>query len=258
VSSLALQLAESITHLCEFWQSITDAPESVRDIAKELHVISTILASIANTALPERQIDMKLVLETCMYFPLKLLFGNTWSKCCCSYAGASQIEPLHSITRQLMQQFCSTSKAKRKWAAIESVFKAEKIDQCRDAIERTKTTLVLANQQHLMMMVAAGFQEQRLWRNAMAHLVTDDRSHRNIVGEVFSDVNLPPDCGPLEEIMRNGAMRPKTCAPEYSTISPPIPELKFAGAEPKLRSRTQVSAVSLATLPSGHKNFPQN
>ncbi|PMD42284.1 ankyrin [Hyaloscypha variabilis F] len=111
VASLALQLAESVTHLCEFWQSITDAPESVRDIAKELHVLSTILASIANTALPERQIDMKLVLET-----------------------------------------------------------------------------------------SAGFQEQRLWRNAMTHLVTDDRSHKNVVGEVFSDINLPPMCGPLEEI----------------------------------------------------------
>ncbi len=70
VASLALQLFESVKHLCEFWQSISDAPESVRDIAKELYVLSTILASIANSTVPERQNEnTKLVLETCMHLP---------------------------------------------------------------------------------------------------------------------------------------------------------------------------------------------
>jgi len=76
VTTLALQLVESVKHLCDFWQSISDAPGSIRDIAKEFHVLSGILASIASTALlPERQNEnMKLVLETCMYLPSKPLF----------------------------------------------------------------------------------------------------------------------------------------------------------------------------------------
>ena len=133
-----------------------------------------------------------------------------------------------------MEQFCSTSKAKRKWAAIKSVFKAEKFNQCRDAIERTKTTLVLANQQHLMMMVAAGFQEQRLWRNAMTHLVTDDRSHKNIVGEVFSDVNLPPMCGPLEEINEKRSHEDLGRGVQYNSTSNSRTKIR--------RRRTQIAA----------------
>ena len=76
VVSVALQLVESVKHLYDFWESIEEAPESVRDIAKELNVLSTILASIANPALLQRpNPDMTLVLETCMSLVLLYFLG---------------------------------------------------------------------------------------------------------------------------------------------------------------------------------------
>ncbi|KAH7409134.1 hypothetical protein BKA64DRAFT_388235 [Cadophora sp. MPI-SDFR-AT-0126] len=179
VASLTLQLVESVRQLREFWQSVTEAPESVGEIARELQVLSTILAQIANTTLPERPNEnMKLALETC----------------------ASQIEPLLSMTRQLIDHFRSNSTTKRKWAAIKSVFKAEKINQIRNAIERTKSTLLLAYQQHLVMMIAAGFREQQMWRDTMTHLVPGNCIQRNVVGVVESDISLSPIRGRLEEV----------------------------------------------------------
>jgi hypothetical protein len=75
----------------------------------------------------------------------------------------------------------------------------------------------------------------------------------------YSRTSIYPQCVvDSRKSMRNRAMRSKIGVVEFNIISPPIPELEFAGAEPKLRRRTQVSAVSLATLPSGHKHFRRN
>lgn len=66
--SVALQLVESVKHLYDFWESIEDAPQSVRDIAKELSVLSTVLAGFTNPVLLRRPSpDVSLVLGTCMY-----------------------------------------------------------------------------------------------------------------------------------------------------------------------------------------------
>jgi DNA repair ATPase RecN len=55
VVSLALQIADGIKKLCEFWESIQEAPKTIRFIAKDLNTISEIVEDIrqeANNATP--------------------------------------------------------------------------------------------------------------------------------------------------------------------------------------------------------------
>ena len=67
VISLGVRLVENLKHIHDVWESIKDAPASVREVAEELHILSTILASFANAELVRRpNPNMKLVLESCM------------------------------------------------------------------------------------------------------------------------------------------------------------------------------------------------
>lgn len=43
VVSIAVQLANSIKSLCEFWGSVQDAPDDIRAIVKELGLLSAVL-----------------------------------------------------------------------------------------------------------------------------------------------------------------------------------------------------------------------
>lgn len=73
VISLAVQLVESVKHLYDFWKSIEEAPAFVRDIAKELGVLSAVLVSVANPALLQRSHpNMKLALEICKILRFEL------------------------------------------------------------------------------------------------------------------------------------------------------------------------------------------
>lgn len=45
--SLAVQLADSVKKLCEFWNSVRDAPEDVRAISTELELLMSVLTEIA-------------------------------------------------------------------------------------------------------------------------------------------------------------------------------------------------------------------
>ncbi len=47
VVSFAIQLAESTKKLYDFWKSVDDAPDSVREIVADLKLLSTTLTEIA-------------------------------------------------------------------------------------------------------------------------------------------------------------------------------------------------------------------
>lgn len=48
VISLAIQLADSIKTLHEFWSSVRDAPSDIRDIIDDLQCLGSLLNEIAN------------------------------------------------------------------------------------------------------------------------------------------------------------------------------------------------------------------
>ena len=47
VVSVAVQLAESFKKLSDFWKSIKEAPDDIREISVELEVLSSVLIQIA-------------------------------------------------------------------------------------------------------------------------------------------------------------------------------------------------------------------
>lgn len=96
------------------------------------------------------------------------------------------------MTNQLEGGFASSSRTKRKWAAVKTVFKSEKIKQFRESVKRTKSTLVLANQQHLMMLVTAGFeQQQQLWQSAILSGAPNQAQQVIADTAMFSNTALP-------------------------------------------------------------------
>ena len=46
VASIAIQLADSIKKLYEFWESVQDAPNDIRAVVKELRLLSAVLEGI--------------------------------------------------------------------------------------------------------------------------------------------------------------------------------------------------------------------
>jgi hypothetical protein len=68
VVSLAIQLAEKANELYRFWQSIDEAPDSIRAIVSDLKLLSAVLDQISKR---DRQhgpdITTTGVIESCMY-----------------------------------------------------------------------------------------------------------------------------------------------------------------------------------------------
>jgi hypothetical protein len=125
VVSLAIQLAESIKELYEFWDSVKEAPKEIEAIVKELKLLSAVLDDI--------QLDQQIngidpiivdILDSCV----------------------SQVESLKAIVQKLEQQCQSSSRKVRQWAALKASFQKDRIGQFRASLQETKTTLILAQQ----------------------------------------------------------------------------------------------------------------
>lgn len=111
------------------------------------------------------------------------------------------------MTKEFERGFASTSRTKRKWAAVKAVFKADKINQFQDTIERTKSTLMLANQQHMAMMVAAGFEDLRLWRNTMTSLVNHSLRQKSALDSRSSALHQTPHSISCQRQQQNSGFR---------------------------------------------------
>jgi len=98
-----------------------------------------------------------------------------------------------------------------------------------------------------MMMVAAGFQEQELYRNAMIHLVTDNHSQKNIAGPI-SGVNLPPMVSRFQETDENQSheIENQWRGAQYNMTS---------NSRTKIRPRRTQIAASYTSISSIFGNF---
>ena len=47
VASVAIQLADSVRQIYEFWESVQDAPENIRHIASDLRLLANVLNDTA-------------------------------------------------------------------------------------------------------------------------------------------------------------------------------------------------------------------
>ena len=125
VVGIAIRLADSVQKLCDFWTSVKDAPEDISCISAELTILSSVLARVAQEAQHNKP---DLLLESAL-------------KSCRSY-----VSQLINILNKVEPGFASNNARIRKWSAIKAVFKKAQVTKFQDALERTKSTLMLMQQ----------------------------------------------------------------------------------------------------------------
>ena len=123
VVSVAVQLADSVKKLSEFWNSVREAPEDVRALAIDVKQLSSVLIQIASeeqhSGLDANSTD---AVENC----------------------ALKVKTLTAVLDEIEPGFASRSSRVRQWTAIKTVLKKNKIKKCQKALDRMKSTLVLA------------------------------------------------------------------------------------------------------------------
>lgn len=123
--SLAIQLAENMKKLNNFWKSVQDAPKDVHDIIADLDLLSPILDEIGREAERDQSHStIESALRGCV--------------------GVS--EELAAIVDNFQHGFASDKRAMRKWMAIKCARKIDKLSRFQNRLERLKTILMLALQ----------------------------------------------------------------------------------------------------------------
>ena len=122
VVSTAIQLAECVKKLCEFWNSIKEAPEDIRAISMDLGILSSALTQIAY--------------ETQHVEPDATLIAAL-NSCCV------KVQKLTTLLDEIEPGFAATSSRLRKRTAFEAVLEYEKLMKFQEALERLKGTLLL-------------------------------------------------------------------------------------------------------------------
>lgn len=125
VGSVAVQLADGVKKLHDFWRSVKNAPDDVRAIAGDLHVLSQIFAEI-NLKAQDQNASITAALMGCVH----------------------RVKPLATIVEDLEPGFESKSPRIRKWSALKTGFKEKQIRRYQSSLERMKTSLFLALQSH--------------------------------------------------------------------------------------------------------------
>jgi hypothetical protein len=129
VVSLAFQTAESIKKLCNFWRAVEDAPEAVREIIRDLNLLSEVLEDIgheANSARPHSR-----------SFALSL---SVLTQC------SENVQRLRGFLNSLEPGFASEKRRVRTWSAFKAAWKDDKIHKFQEMVRDLKATLLIARQ----------------------------------------------------------------------------------------------------------------
>lgn len=117
--------ADTAKKLCDFWSSIKDAPEDIRNIITDLELLTSVLAEMASEAQrTSPDATLAAVLQSC----------------------TGKLKSLTALTNNLEPSFSSRSSRIRKWSAFKFVLKSEKLTRFQEVLESLKGTLVLAQQ----------------------------------------------------------------------------------------------------------------
>ena len=125
VVSIAVQSAESVKKLCDFWKSIEEAPEDVQAVSIDLELLSSVLTQIAYEA---QHVEPDATFVAAL--------SGCWVK----------IGILITLLNEVEPGFASTSSRVRKWTAFKTVWKCRQLTKFQEALERLKGTLLLVQQ----------------------------------------------------------------------------------------------------------------
>ncbi len=128
VFSIAIQLADSVKKLSEFWKSVDEAPQDVNNIIIDLDLLTQVLSEIV---LEARQTEPDATLASA----LPNCEANTTA--------------LITVLNELQPGSASTKRAVRKWTAIKSILKWERIKRFWTILDRMKSTLLLVLQNQI-------------------------------------------------------------------------------------------------------------
>lgn len=125
VASLAIQLAENVKKLCDFWNSIKEAPEDIRAISTDLDLLSSVLTQIAyETQHVEPDATLVAALHGC----------------------SIKVNKLATLLNEIEPGLASTRSHLRKWTAFKAVLKHGQLMKFQEALEKLKGTLLLVQQ----------------------------------------------------------------------------------------------------------------
>ncbi|TGO37875.1 hypothetical protein BHYA_0087g00340 [Botrytis hyacinthi] len=163
VISLAVQLAESVKKLMEFWKAIEDAPGDICDLFDDLELLSAAL--IQNQR------------KFAQHSPYDLIARRILTKC------QKRVEHLSSKLSPTMSAFTSFSSRKRKWAALKIILKNEEIKKLRASVGESLVAVQMIKQDAIFDMVEMALRHQEATSKGMSAIqefvVQHSRNHRH-------------------------------------------------------------------------------
>jgi len=123
IVSLAIQLADKVQQLHDFWQSFKQAPAEIEQITDNLDTFREIIKVGARTSAGHDP-----------------LLHKTLQRC------NVRIDELRGLVEKLEPGFASQRRVVRQWSAFKMVLKKKIIQQFQAAITETKLDLVLVRQ----------------------------------------------------------------------------------------------------------------
>lgn len=121
VVSVAVQLAETIHKLVDFWKAVEDAPDNIASIFRELGLLSKILTQSHESAQLHSSSD---------------ILDEALKDCC------SKILKLHSKVENTRRNLNSSKLRKRKWAAWKIVLQKSEIDSLQKSISEARANIM--------------------------------------------------------------------------------------------------------------------
>ncbi|CAL8585139.1 hypothetical protein XPA_010719 [Xanthoria parietina] len=125
VVSVTLQLVDGINKLHDFWNSITEAPEDIKDNLDDLRLLSSVLTQTAHHQQrnpPDRTLED--VLNVCH----------------------AKAQGIIILLEEIEPGFASRSSYVRRWTAVKATMKQGKLKKLEARLARLKSTLLLALQ----------------------------------------------------------------------------------------------------------------
>ncbi|KAF7861665.1 uncharacterized protein EAF02_010619 [Botrytis sinoallii] len=164
VISLAVQLAESVKKLVEFWQAVEDAPGDICDLFNDLELLSAALIQ-----------NQKKFAQHSPYDPIA---KRILIKC------QKRVEQLSSKLSPTMGAFTSFSSCKRKWAALKITLKNEEIRKMRASVGESLVAVQMIKQDAIFDMVEMALRHQEATSKGMSAIqefvVQYSQNHRHM------------------------------------------------------------------------------
>ena len=120
----AVQLADTIDKLLNFWKSIEDAPEDFNAVRNDLELLMSIVQCV----------------NRLKWLRPSLLIADALQQC------QQKAERLLAIVQHFEVGLSNSNKRKRRWSALKASFKTNDIRKIHGSLERSKSNLILALQ----------------------------------------------------------------------------------------------------------------